>query len=391
MDRPVVDGDDIITCFRDGEVTLRKNRREDGFTMADQEIGYQHISKGDLVVHGMDGFAGSIGISDSDGKATPVLIVMNPIHDTCVRYFMYQLRVYAQLEVFLATSSGIRVRSCALNWKKLGSLPAMVPPLDEQQRIAAYLDERCAAIDETRQTLIDEIDALRRLRKATIHKAVTKGLDDEVPMRDSGVEWIGEIPIGWELRRGKYLLRERKEKSATGLEEPLSMSQKMGLVPTALLGDIPNRASSFVGAKLVEPGDLVFNKLKAHLGVFSVSEYYGLVSPDYAVYEALPVAKVKYLDYLFKTPRCIGEFIKRATGVAQGLTRLYTSQLFDINYPYPRIAEQQRIADYLDERCAAIDSIIETRTKQLERLDDYRKALIFAYVTGKKEVPVTHV
>ena len=173
VERPARDDDEVITCFRDGEVTLRKNRREDGFTVAEQESGYQHISKGDLVVHGMDGFAGAIGISDSDGKATPVLIVINPLHAECSRYFMYQLRAYANLEVFLATATGIRVRSCSLNWKKLGNLPALVPPSEEQQKIADYLDERCTAIDSIVDVRTKQLERLEDYRKALIYAYVT--------------------------------------------------------------------------------------------------------------------------------------------------------------------------------------------------------------------------
>lgn len=133
MQKPVREDDSVITCFRDGEVTLRSNRREDGFTMSDKEIGYQGIDVGDLVVHGMDGFAGSIGISDSRGKASPVLNVLDT--DQCKRYIMYYLRSMAYSDVFLALATGIRVRSCDLRWNKLAELSYPVPPLDEQNAI----------------------------------------------------------------------------------------------------------------------------------------------------------------------------------------------------------------------------------------------------------------
>lgn len=134
LDRPVKEDDGVITCFRDGEVTLRSKRREEGFTVSFQEIGYQGIEPGDLVVHGMDGFAGAIGISDSRGKATPVLNVLDTEQDK--RYMMYALRNMAYTDVFLALSTGIRVRSCDTSWKKLRSLQYALPPLDEQSKIA---------------------------------------------------------------------------------------------------------------------------------------------------------------------------------------------------------------------------------------------------------------
>lgn len=138
MQKPVRDDDGVITCFRDGEVTLRSNRREDGFTMSDKEIGYQGIDIGDLVVHGMDGFAGAIGISDSRGKASPVLNVLDTNQNK--RYIMYYLRSMAYSDVFLALATGIRVRSCDLRWNKLADLSYPVPPLDEQKAIVEHVD-----------------------------------------------------------------------------------------------------------------------------------------------------------------------------------------------------------------------------------------------------------
>lgn len=391
MDRPVRDNDEIITCFRDGEVTLRRNRREDGFTMADKEVGYQHIAAGDLVVHGMDGFAGSIGISDSDGKATPVLIVLNPLHDECSRYFMYLLRVYAQLEVFLATSSGIRVRSCALNWKKLGSLPAVVPAVYEQRRIVDYLDDRCDAIDEVRHTLSDEIEALRRLRRATIHRAVTKGLDDGVPMRDSGVEWIGETPETWQVVNSKGVFEARKERARKD-DIMLSASQRHGMIPQEQYDDVEGYKTVKVVKdadilRHVEPGDFVIS-MRSFQGGLEYSEYRGKMSSAYLalhVRQGWPIAD-GYYKYLFKSYRYIISLQRTSNLVRDGQALRYAN-FVQVKIPYPPVEEQNRIADYLDERCAAIDSVIDTRMKQLQRLDEYRKALIFAYVTGKKEVP----
>ena len=145
MQKPVREDDGVITCFRDGEVTLRSNRREDGFTLSGKEIGYQGIDVGDLVVHGMDGFAGSIGISDSRGKASPVLNVLET--DQNKRYIMYYLRSMAYSDVFLALATGIRVRSCDLRWNKLAELSYPVPPLNEQNAIVKHIDSVLSKAD----------------------------------------------------------------------------------------------------------------------------------------------------------------------------------------------------------------------------------------------------
>lgn len=171
MQKPVREDDGVITCFRDGEVTLRSNRREDGFTMSDKEIGYQGIDIGDLVVHGMDGFAGAIGISDSRGKASPVLNVLDTKQNK--RYIMYYLRSMAYSDVFLALATGIRVRSCDLRWNKLAELSYPVPPLEEQQAIVDHID---SVIEKTDAVIADkkaQLETLDEYKKSLIFEYVT--------------------------------------------------------------------------------------------------------------------------------------------------------------------------------------------------------------------------
>ena len=171
FDKPIKEDDGVITCFRDGEVTLRSNRREEGFTFAIQEIGYQGVDVGDLVVHGMDGFAGAIGISDSRGKASPVLNVMDSTENK--RYIMYYLRNMAYNGIFIALATGIRVRSCDTNWNKLKELPYILPSKEEQEEIVTYIDKRCSeiyTIIAKKNALLEEMEALK---KSTIFEYVT--------------------------------------------------------------------------------------------------------------------------------------------------------------------------------------------------------------------------
>lgn len=171
VQKPIQEDDGVITCFRDGEVTLRSNRREDGFTMADKEIGYQGIDVGDLVVHGMDGFAGAIGISDSRGKASPVLNVLDTAQNK--RYIMYYLRSMAYGDVFLALATGIRVRSCDLRWNKLAELVYPLPPREEQDAIVVHID---AIIEKTNAVIADkkaQLETLDNYKKSLIYEYVT--------------------------------------------------------------------------------------------------------------------------------------------------------------------------------------------------------------------------
>ncbi len=199
--------------------------------------------------------------------------------------------------------------------------------------------------------------------------------------RNCPLSGIKEIPRHWEMHRIKWLLSERIEKSKDGLGEPLSMSQKLGVVPTKEMDIIPNMASSYIGAKKVQQGDLVFNKLKAHLGVFAVSNYDGLVSPDYAVYIPTERIHLPYLELLLRTQYYITEFRKKTTGVAIGLTRLYTDGLFGISAIYPPIAEQEKIVSYLESKTSKIDAYVADKEKEIQLLQELKQKTIAEAVT----------
>ena len=368
-----------------------KRSKEDSVGLQPEKFsGYQILKKGELVFKLIDleNVATSrVGLSPYTGIVSPAYIVLSKqsrAKDLVVRYSMYHFLSMWQREIFNQMGdNGVR---SSLNAKELLNIPHPFPSIYEQKRIVTFLDAQCAEIDAVLEKTRASIEEYKKLKQAVITQAVTKGVRGDRPMKDSGIEWIGDIPAEWDVIRVKQLLKERNERSKEGKEEPLSMSQKVGLVPTKFLESIPNMASSFVGAKLAYVDDMVFNKLKAHLGVFSVSRYDGLVSPDYAVYCSTGKSNLKYLEYIFKTPQCIGEFRKKSTGIAAGLMRLYTEGLFSIYLPYPALSEQEEIAEYLNEKCAGIDALIVKKQQYLTEIENYKKSLIYEYVTGKKEV-----
>ena len=173
QNRPVIEGMEVVTCFRDGEVTLRKNRREDGFTFSDKEIGYQGIEIGDLVIHGMDGFAGAIGISDSCGKGSPVLNVCTAKNNDNLAYISFYLKVLASQNVFLALATGIRERSCDLRWNKIANLNFVIPTREEQKNIVEKKKKKCSEIDKTIEDKENLIEKLVEYKKSLIYECVT--------------------------------------------------------------------------------------------------------------------------------------------------------------------------------------------------------------------------
>lgn len=377
----------VLSLYRDYGV-IPKDSRDDNHNVTSLDTsGYKVVEHGDLVINKMKAWQGSLAVSEYNGIVSPAYHICKITSENiCKKYLHYLLRDASYLPEYMRLSTGLRVGQWDLSFDDFKNIPFLVPPLAEQERIAAFLDAECAEIDAVLEKTRASIEEYKKLKQAVITQAVTKGIRGDRPMKDSGIEWIGDIPAEWDVIRVKQLLKERNERSKEGKEEPLSMSQKVGLVPTKFLESIPNMASSFVGAKLAYVDDLVFNKLKAHLGVFSVSRYDGLVSPDYAVYCSTGKSNLKYLEYIFKTPQCIGEFRKKSTGIAAGLMRLYTEGLFSIYLPYPALNEQEEITEYLNEKCAGIDALIVKKQQYLIEIENYKKSLIYEYVTGKKEV-----
>lgn len=399
--RPIRDNDEIITCFRDGQVTRRSNRREDGFTFADKEIGYQGILKGDLVIHGMDGFAGAIGISDSDGKGSPVLNVCRPKNGSDTRYINYYLRTLALQNVFIALSTGIRERSCDLRWKKIAELLFTIPPLKTQQKIADYLDEKCGEIDATIAKQKESIEKLKAYKQSLISETVTKGLDKSAPLKPSGIDYLGDIPAHWEVKRIKELFSFGK-----GL--PISKEDLIeNGVPVINYGQIHSKDNNGTSIKdsliryvdlnykntnmtsLVESGDFIFADTSEDLDGCGNCIYVDSKYPIFAGYHCIILRSIKrnsskYLAYLFQMDAWRTQIRRDVTGV-----KVFSISKKILGKSYillPPRYEQECIVNYLQEKCNEIDIIINKKQNIIQKLDAYKKSLIFECVTGKQKI-----
>lgn len=389
MERPVRPEDDVVTAFRDGQVTLRTNRRTEGFTNAIQEHGYQGIRKGDLVIHAMDAFAGAIGVSDSDGKSTPVYAACVPRGEYPVNsyYYAYLLRYMAHSGYIESLSKGIRERSTDFRFAEFRELPLPIPDKDEQDRIVAFLDQKTAEIDAAIAKKERLIELLQEQKNIRIHQAVLRGLNPEVPLCDSGVSWIGEIPAHWKAIPNRYIFREQNARSLRGEETHLSMSQRYGLVPAKELDVQTLQSETYDGAKLCQKGDLVQNRLKAHLAVFAVAPCDGLVSPDYSVFrlqnsENQPV----YFERLFKTPNYLGEFNRRVRGIVVGFLRLYSEDFNAIPALVPPCDEQVEIVRFIETTNKEFEDIRAKIDAEIVMLRELKAITVASAVTGKIKV-----
>lgn len=381
MQKPVKINDGVITCFRNGEVTLRRNRREEGFTMADKEIGYQGVDVGDLVVHGMDGFAGAIGISDSRGKASPVLNVLDSTENK--RYVMYYLRSMAYGEVFSALATGIRVRSCDLRWNKLSELMYPVPPLDEQQNIVFFLDNKCSEIDTIVADIQKEIETLEQYKRSVITETVTKGLNPDAEIKDSGVRWIGKMPANWTCIKGKYILKY--------MQKPVKPDD--GVITCFRDGEVTLRsnrredgftmADKEIGYQGIDVGDLVVHGMDGFAGAIGISDSRGKASPALNVLDSRQ--NKKYIMYYLRSMAYGDVFAALATGIRVRSCDLRWNKLSELLYPVPPLEEQAEIVKYIEDTLNKANIIINEKKQQLDVLDSYKKSLIYEYVTGKKE------
>ena len=261
--------------------------------------------------------------------------------------------------------------------------------LDTQISICNFLDEKTYEIEQVIAIKEQQIALLNERKQIVIQKAVTQGLNPNVVMKDSGVEWIGQTPQHWIVKKLKYVLKERSERSKDGLEPLLMMSQVHGLVVRSEYSEKTEVAATTVGNKLVYKNDLVFNKLKAHLGVFfsSVHDFAGCVSPDYAVYDCVNyIENTKFLELLFRNPLYIKQFILRSSGIVEGLIRLYTTELFDLKIGIPPKDEQMAILKHIEEQSFRFDEAVKNYSEQIEKLKEYKTTLINDAVTGKIKV-----
>lgn len=269
---------------------------------------------------------------------------------------------------------------------QLKRLMLPLPPLAEQTAIVRFLDHMERRIRRTIRAKQKLITLLEEQKQVIIQQVITRGLDPTVRLKPSRVEWLAEVPEHWEVKRCRYLFREVDRRSIDGSEEHLSMSQRLGLVPSHLVETRTLVSQSYAGGKLCEPGHLVLNRLKAHLGVFAVSRYRGVISPDYTVFKQLGEGSEDYYAQVLRSPACRVELRTRAKGIVEGFWRLYTDDFYDIRLPVPPVSEQEAILEYIRASTTNIDVGISHTRQEIALLREYRTRLIADVVTGKVDV-----
>lgn len=364
---------------------------------------YKLAYEGDLVMNSMNVISGAVGISKYFGCVSPAYYTYYDKDENhyYARYCDYVFKCQTLRRLLFALGKGImaidrgngKVNTCRLKVARedLGRLKIPYPKYEVIKDIVNNLDFNCTKIDGLKNDIQKQIEILEQYKKSVITEAVTKGINSNAKMKESGIEWIGEIPEHWDTKKGKYIFTQRNEKGNSIELQLLSPTQKYGVIPQALYDEISGMNSvklkentDFNLLKTCHKGDYCIS-LRSFQGGFEYSKYEGVVSPAYQIfYPTIEIAD-GYYKYLFKEKNFIEKINSFTLSLRDGKPISYFD-FANMYLPLPSAEEQKQIADYLDKKCSSIDSIIFTKKQQLEKLEEYKKSLIFEYVTGKKEI-----
>jgi type I restriction enzyme, S subunit len=334
----------------------------------------------------MNAHLGGMGVSDSLGKCSPIYLVQEPKPGTNAQFVSLAMRHTAHSGALRALVNTIRYNSADFKRDHLKLMWVWQPSAPEQLAIVRYLEHEDRRIRKYIRAKQKLIALLNEQKQAVIQHAVTRGLDPSVELKPSGALWLGDVPEHWQVLRARYLFREVDCRSLTGAETHLSMSQRRGLVPSDSVEEQTLVSESYAGGKLCEVGDLVLNRLKAHLGVFALARQSGVISPDYTVLRGIRPAVMPYFEQVLRSQACRFELYVRAKGIVEGFWRLYTDDFYDIRLPVPPVPEQTAIVESFTSDTANFEHAIDRAERQIGLAKEYRTRLVADVVTGKLDV-----
>jgi len=398
MDRPVRPEDEVVTCFRDGMVTLRKNRRLRGFTEATVESGYQGIRKGDLVIHGMDAFAGAIGVSDSDGKGTPVYNVCQPRPGVNARYYAHTVREMSRAQWILALAKGIRERSTDFRYEMFGNQFVPLPPPDEQAAIVRFLDHANRKIDKFICAKRKLIGLLNEQKQAIIHQAVTRGLNPDVPLKPSGIPWLGDIPANWKTMQLRQLLSfgpkngvSPQASSGIGILSFSISAVRNGLINISGNEKLVELDSTRIAGFCINKGDILLVRGNGNVALVGKC---GLVEecPENCIYPDIlmklrPNEKMnaKFMVLAINSSYVTNQ-VSTLAKTSNGAFKVSGATVRSIAMVVPPYPEQIRLIESIETETTILNTAIARTEREIALMQEYRIRLTSDIVTGKLDV-----
>jgi type I restriction enzyme S subunit len=352
---------------------------------------YKLVQPHDIAYNKMRAWQGALGASTLRGIISPAYVVMRPRKEANPWFYHNLYRTPSFAKEAERWSYGITSDMWSLRPEHFKVIGSVLPPPDEQAAIVRFLDHANLKIDSFIRAKRKLIGLLNEQKQAIIHRAVTRGLHPDVPLKPSGIPWLGDIPKNWEAKRIKYLLREVDNRSTTGLEPLLSMRMHHGLVVFSEHFTRPPQAATLVGFKIVRPRQFVVNRMQAGNGVIfpSCLSITGLVSPDYAVFDPIADVNVDYLGELFRSRTLRVKFRSESKGLGTGTSgfmRLYNDRFGAIHIPLPPREEQDSILKGIGEQSADLNTAIARTEREIALMQEYRTRLTADLVTGKLDV-----
>jgi hypothetical protein len=345
------------------------------------------VRKGDFAINSRSDRRGSCGISDYDGSVSLINTILAPLGEMNPGYYDWLFHTVQFGDEFYKFGHGIVDDLWTTGWQDMKKITIPTPPLAEQRCIADFLDAKCAEFDALTADIQIQIDTLEQYKRSVITETVTKGLNPDAEMKDSGIEWIGNMPAHWDVIRGKYILRY--------MQKPVREDD--GVITCFRDGEVTLRSNrredgftmsdKEIGYQGIDVGDLVVHGMDGFAGSIGISDSRGKASP---VLNVLDTDQCKrYIMYYLRSMAYSDVFLALATGIRVRSCDLRWNKLAELSYPVPPLDEQNAIVKHIDSVLSKADAVIADKKAQLATLDEYKKSLIFEYVTGKKEVPVS--
>ena len=391
----------VLSLYREYGVVPKDSRDDNHNVTSEDTSGYKLVDKGDFVINKMKAWQGSMAVSDYRGIISPAYYVCRFIaKDINRRYIHYLLRNDSYKDEYMRLSTGLRIGQWDLNIDDFLRIQMVVPSLPEQNEIAAILDKKCAEIDKAISLQEKMIDELTAFQYAIIGEVTTKGLNPRVHFVESGIDWVGDMPSHWRITTFKeYGIESEERNKGNKTSELLALSYSLGV--TLYKDKIYNKdrvKNDYEEYKIVRKDDLVLSPNDIIKGSIFVSRYDGCISPMYLIFHPRnpQTHSFRYLSYLlrnksvgrkffFMARGMIGEILDNGKYVTRRMT-VTKSDITGFKVLLPPPSEQKMIVDYLDTKCSEIDALIAIKQSKIETLKEYKKSIIYEYVTGKKGV-----
>ena len=343
---------------------------------------YQLVRKGNLVLNNQQAWRGSVGVSSYEGIVSPAYLILELSNKFDPHYANYLFRNSSMVSHYLIASKGVGTIQRNLYWGNLRRTPIFIPPLSEQQKISQFLDDKTSKIDQAVDLAEKQIALLKEHKQILIQNAVTRGLNPDVPLKDSSVEWIGQVPEHWEVKKLKFVLTlsNKKEESKNSNKRYIGMENIESF--TGKINDIPLIAEGIANSFYKD--EILFGKLRPYLAKSYLADFDGICSTEFLVYRSTKVLNNRFALNIFLSYGFIDAV--NASTYGSKMPRANAEFISNMFLAIPPLSKQKQIIDYLDTQTAKIDQAIALKTAHIEKLKEYKSVLINDVVTGKVRV-----